>query len=292
MSCKTWDLTLNNYTPGEVSTFESWSDDVRRMVISKEVSDTGTPHLQGRITFCRSYRMAALKKLVPRAHWEPTNKTQDSLYCKKVDSEVIINVNNRHQGSRTDLKEATDAMIQGASVAELYREHTAVMVKYPTGMMKARQYLCPRPSHHKYTIDDFTCPLFNWDDLHSGRGRSLIFHGEAECGKTEFAKCHFDRFLLIRHMDALAAYDPSLYDGIIFDDMSFKHLPRTAQIHIVDVDNDSDIHIRYSTVFIPAGTKKIFTTNDMTFFDLEDPAIKSRVKVVHFDKSLKRVRSG
>ncbi len=81
------------------------------------------------------------------------------------------------------------------------------------------------------------------------------------------------------HIDDLKRFDPDIHSGIIFDDMDFRHMPRQAQIYITDIDNDRSIHVRYDTVFIPAGTKKIFTCNEEGFPFIDDAAIKRRYEL-------------
>lgn len=83
---KTWVFTVNNYTEEEVKAVQAWAEDktVRRLVCSKEYSEDGkTPHLQGAVTWGRAYRLGQLKKLMPRAHWEPA-LTKDAGYLTDV----------------------------------------------------------------------------------------------------------------------------------------------------------------------------------------------------------------
>lgn len=98
--------------------------------------------------------------------------------------------------------------------------------------------------------------LPNWD-----RKSSLIIIGKAGVGKTELAKALIPTALFLTHLDRLKDFNPQTHGGIIFDDMTFLHLPRESQIHLTDFDNPRDIHIRYKTANIPAGTLKIFTSN-------------------------------
>ena len=86
-------------------------------------------------------------------------------------------------------------------------------------------------------------------------------------------------------MDRLRDYNDKDYEGIIFDDMSFKHIPREGQIHLVDTYDDRDIHCRYSPAFIPAGTPRIITSNKAAdeVILAADPAIARRIQCVWID---------
>lgn len=106
--------------------------------------------------------------------------------------------------------------------------------------------------------------------------KSLLIHGPSGCGKTNWAKINAKKpALFVTHLDRLKDFDVSYHQSIIFDDLDFKHLPRTSQIHLVDRHNDRDIHIRYRIVHIPRGVQKIFTCNENPF--IHDPAIQRRL---------------
>ena len=118
----------------------------------------------------------------------------------------------------------------------------------------------------------------NWDFTDP---RSLILVGPTGCGKTSWAKTNSPKpSLFIRHLDTLAEFKPGFHKSIIFDDISCIHMPRQQQLFLVDSFDNATIHIRYRTVQIPAGTKRIFTCNDgFVPVNLDDPAIKRRCKV-------------
>lgn len=144
--------------------------------------------------------------------------------------------------------------------------------------------ISPRVSQGKYPLDSF--PIDWRNGVKSEEITSLILWGESGIGKTQFAKALLPGALLASHIDDLRSFDPGTHNGIIFDDMDFAHTPRTSQIHLVDFDEDRSIHCRYDVAFIPAGTQKIFTTNEAggRIVDLRDAAIKRRVRVVELIK--------
>lgn len=100
--------TLNNYDDGDIAWLKSL--EVSVLTCSKEVCpDTGTPHLQFSVTFKRAYRLAGLRKLHGRVSWRIQDCPQDNNYCRKRDSELIINIDNRKKkGQRTDLETARE----------------------------------------------------------------------------------------------------------------------------------------------------------------------------------------
>lgn len=106
MTSKTWEFTLNNPTTGEEEFLKELGSEVSYLGYGAEEGENGTPHFQGRIIFRRSYRLAQLKKLLPRAHWEKTLASQDNLYIKKCIAEgrEFVEVDNRNPGKRNDLE--------------------------------------------------------------------------------------------------------------------------------------------------------------------------------------------
>lgn len=190
----TWDVTVNNYEDEDIELFRRWSEDVSRMTIAKEVGENGTPHLQGRITFKRAYRLTGLKKLAPKYHWEPTKCAQDHLYIQKSGSEIVIDKNNRQQGKRTDLSAAVESLKAGG-LKRVAEEHPETYVKFHRGFSALRDQLDePR---------DFA------PEVH-------VRWGEPGSGKT--------RYVYEKHSDVWDKPSGDWYDGyngqevVIFDD--------------------------------------------------------------------------
>lgn len=130
-------------------------------------------------------------------------------------------------------------------------------------------------------------PFLRYLQIDGSSRKCLVLQGPTGIGKTTWAKKNAPKpAIMVSQMDDLRHMDNDI-KCIIFDDMDFKHTPRTSQIHLVDFDNERSLYTRYSNARIPAGTFKIFTCNEFPF--VEDPAIRRRIHVVDlylFDNAL------
>lgn len=121
--------------------------------------------------------------------------------------------------------------------------------------------------------------LLNWYEAPI-QLKSTVIVGESGIGKTVFAKRRATKpTLFISHMDDLKQYQPGYHQSIIFDDMSFTHMPVTGQIHLVDLFEPRSIHVRYGTVKLPANLERWFTCNRFPFE--EHPAILRRINKIN-----------
>lgn len=270
---KTWVFTINNYSDDDIEWVKRQVAYASTLVVSKEKGDNGTPHLQGYVTWLRAYRLAGLKKRHPRAHWEVAKAASDQgAYCDKVDSELVVEHRGR-QGRRTDLDDAIEECKTGTA-RDLWTKHPKTMVRYSKGLLTLRGVLQTQRVRAKHSLGDFNCAELDFDEC-----KCWILWGESGIGKTQFALAHFEKPLFVTHMDDLLKFNEE-YDGIIFDDMDFKHLPRSAQIHLLDSDQPRSIHVRYQVASIPAGTRKVFTTNvhNGDIFEFPDAALERRCR--------------
>lgn len=264
-----WFFTINNYTQKDIDWLEVISQDVKRIRVSKELGEKcKTPHLQGCIVFAGNQRFASVKKKHSTAYWAKINQVDNAfLYCCKCNEtdEMIIDVDNRHQGKSSKDIEVVEAIKNGASINSLWKDYPLEMVRRSKGFSLLHQKLNTPVFKSMYKLDQFKWePIKNWE-------RSIILHGEAGIGKTEFAKAHFNNPCIVTHMDDLKNFDKEIHDGIIFDDMDFTRETRSTQINLLDMDLQRSINIRYDIATIPAQTKKIFTCNTEVFppFEIE-----------------------
>lgn len=125
-TAKTFELTIF----GDLEQEEAWlrTLEVNKLVVAKETCpETQRIHLQGQITFKRSYSYAAVKKLHSKAHWEMTMATQDANYCRKRDAEPIIDIDNRmKKGARTDIAIVKEVVKATCSMSEVVEIATSV----------------------------------------------------------------------------------------------------------------------------------------------------------------------
>jgi hypothetical protein len=113
--------------------------------------------------------------------------------------------------------------------------------------------------------------------------KSLHIVGESGTGKTEWAKSYVvhkleKTYLRVTHLDGLKKYAGE--DIIIWDDLSFNHIPRETAIHIAEVKNARDIHCRHSVASIPPGIGNIFLSNQAFIWPTDNyGAIERRVQI-------------
>lgn len=269
---KYWVFTINNYTDDDLRSCESCV--CSYICYGLETGEEcNTPHIQGYVEFDKKLRMSQVSRMLPRARLEQRAKKatsqQNRTYCSKGGQftergEISVT----EQGKRSDLKIVGQMLLDGASVSEIRQQFPHTYIQYQSGIKRMRAEMW---------VDVFEVKYGPWKWDWSESIESLLVHGGSNIGKTEWAKSLLPKALIVRHMDELAKYDSEKYHGIIFDDMSFNHTPREAQIHLLDWDNNSAIHIRYGTAWIPKNTPKIFTANYTNIFT-DDPAINRRLK--------------
>jgi len=90
-----WCFTLNNFSEEEYATMRQAFDNKNWMhIMGREMSSTGTPHIQGYIESKGAIRLDTLKAMMPRAHIEKAKGTtkQNIEYCSKEDKSAISNI--------------------------------------------------------------------------------------------------------------------------------------------------------------------------------------------------------
>lgn len=147
---KHWCFTLNNYTGPEYETLVAVGTelalDVVYLIVAKEVGESGTPHLQGFVSFSRRKSLSQCKSIIGvRAHLEVAKGTpkQAADYCKKDGEFEEFGTLPKGQGSRTDLSAVVSAVKEGKSLREIADENPAAIIRYGNGIQRLRMFFRP-----------------------------------------------------------------------------------------------------------------------------------------------------
>lgn len=153
----------------------------------------------------------------------------------------------------------TGAHLEAVKMLETSPRGARDMLIYGDRIKASLRQLAMKPAPLLYNLlEDFK----EWKaDLWQPATHTLILSGPSNTGKTALAKALLPNSLFVTHTDQLRGYTPGISTGIIFDEGSFKHIPREAQIHVIDVQEDRTVHCRYAPGFLPSGTSRIITTN-------------------------------
>lgn len=142
------------------------------------------------------------------------------------------------------------------------------------------------PDPEPRALEDFVslpATILSWIDDNYKR-QVLFLWGPSGTGKTQLAKAIMKsmgfEFLMVRDLNGLSKFKPTIHKAIIFDDLDVTDMSREQIIHLFDNEEKSEIRILYQVINIPAGTVKIFTTNTPSAFHINDPAVRRRMMSV------------
>ncbi len=253
---------------------------VKFLVIGEEVAPTTKKkHWQISIWFEHARSVRKLRKLLSPRHIEVCrgNALQNKKYCEKDGNLVMLHGEPPEQGNRGDLEEIAEMLKNGEGVDKVAELYPGQYFRYHRGFEKFAEIFEDNSEHADYDLDS-CCERLGVKPLDFEKSGTQVVIGPSGIGKTQWVLAHFENPLLVTHMDDLKGFRENKYDGIVFDDMCCKHLPRTAQIHLTDQEQSRSIHARYGNARIPKHTKKVFTCNEYCF--IEDQAIERRVNLV------------
>lgn len=275
---------------------------LKNYIIAQENHKDGNKHIHAYLLLNRKPNKENAERMFDYLEYHPKVETcrsyknvikyvtKEGNYISNYDPEILKNIIKENMKVGELYEKARDLaknfkVKEGLAVLE-HSKTIRDLTIHGNAIQKNLRSLAVKRHTPDYSLDDFRID-FEWD-----KSRSLILWGPTNLGKTNLAHALLPRALIMSHIDKLKSFDELEYEGIIFDDMSFKHWPREAQIHIVDYDFEREINVKHSHVIIPRNTPKIFTTNlmpaEIMFFD--DPAINRRCQAVHIDRSLKKRR--
>lgn len=239
---RNWCFTLNNYTDDDACLFHSLPSGCKYAVVGKEVGESGTPHLQGFLTFLNPQRLTGLRRswFAGRAHWEPArHPIEASDYCKKEGDyqEHGVAPIESSSSTRTDLSHFKEAVKGGCLDPKRLREdYSDVYAKYPRFCVDYLRDNTPRPDVECFELRPWQSDLYE-RLRHAPDRRSITFciDYNGNSGKSWFcdyyAKCNERTQILTpgKYADMAMALDPTIR-------VLFMDCPRSKQGDFIQYD--------------------------------------------------------
>lgn len=238
---KHWSFTLNNYTQDNEDKLASAFDSggISYLIFGKEVSSTGTPHLQGAVSFDKRRTMEQVVNLLGQAHYTISRRVQAAIeYCKKAGSFTEYGTPpdvSSKQGERTDLIAFMSAVKSGMVDLKVLREtHPGVMARYPRFVIMYLRDHKPLPEHPSHVLHDWQSELV---DLCSQTpsSRHVVFVIDPIGGKGKSWFCAY----LEKEVEGVQVMKCGKRD-----DMAFE-LSEDAKVIIVDVARSASEYLSY-----------------------------------------------
>lgn len=133
---KYWCFTMNNYKEEDIERIDRLRSDRGVYVIyGKEVGESGTPHLQGFVSFPTRKRLTYVVKVIGQAHFTMARRVDNSIeYCKKEGNVTEFGerpVVRENAGRRNDLEAFKQDVKEGIyDMKQLREKHSAVCARY------------------------------------------------------------------------------------------------------------------------------------------------------------------
>ncbi len=241
-----WCYTHNNYTEAEEAFYRSFHLTCKQVlyhVFGEEIGKNGTPHLQGYIVFTNTKMMSTVKNLLPgNPHLAVAlgSNKEASDYCKKGDqtktewkqfgcthpnwgkNSMVFEhgelPKDKSPGKRNDLDEVKAMLDDGATLADVAREHFTPFVKFHRGFTKYQSLTTERRNHKTQVMVITGTPR-----TFKSYALNRIQHGyHVVRPTTSNAGCWYD------------GYDSNEHNAVIFDDFGGSWMPYHNLLELTD----------------------------------------------------------
>lgn len=187
-----WCFTLNNYTTEDLERICALEGQVDYLIFGKEVGESGTPHLQGFVSFSSRVRITHCQQTIGRAYFAVARHVKQSIeYCKKDGDVTQFGVPPKSPGRRNDLEDFKNAVMAGVFDMKVLRlEFSEVIAKYPKFVVDFVQDYMPRKEVQAFPLRPWQARLYS-DLLLPPDDRQIIFVVDpvGNQGKSWF--CHY-----------------------------------------------------------------------------------------------------
>jgi len=156
---KHWCFTWNNYTNDDKSRLANAArrdlalGRIEYLVYGEEVSESGTCHLQGFISFSKRTSLLATKKFLSNTcHCEQArgSPVQAAEYCKKDGSYTEFGNCPKGRGRRSDMEQLSVRIRAGATKEEIQEEFSSLYIRYRNNILSTIRDMQPErtePTH-------------------------------------------------------------------------------------------------------------------------------------------------
>lgn len=205
-------FTANNYTPADQVTLQEL--DCRYMIYGREVAPTtGTPHLQGYVTFKSplSYNSVCRKLAFANIEVAKGSAQDNKKYCSKEDPEPFEKGELPRPGARNDLDNVREVLKTTNRIADV----VDVATSYQSIKM-AEVYL-----KYKEAKRDWK-PIVYWYYGETGTGKTKMAH--ELLGNDLYLKSNADKWF--------EGYDA--HESVLFDDLRTNTFPFHYLLQLLD----------------------------------------------------------
>nr|QJI53392.1 MAG: replication-associated protein [Circoviridae sp.] len=171
--CRRWCFTLNNPTDDDNQLVATAlrPDEFHYAIVGREKGEQGTPHLQGYLHFKQKKRLSALKKILPRAHFERARGSDhdNEAYCSK-EGDVMLTIGapvGSNRANKRELDAAVAAVMSGSDMKKVAREFPVTYVKHGRGLRDLSLLVGSQPRDFKTEV--------------------IVLWGPPGCGKSRWA---------------------------------------------------------------------------------------------------------
>lgn len=248
---KHWCFTLNNYTPEDVERLTALEGSVDYLIFGREVGASGTPHLQGFVSFPTRVRRTRAVEVIGQAHFTVARKIEASIeYCRKEGDVTEFGNPPKSPGSRSDLEQFKAAVVAGEfSMSVLRHDFSDVVARFPKFCSDYVQDHLPKKVVPPHPLREWQ-QLLNNDLNHTPDDRKVIFIVDVvgNTGKSWFShyycSLHDNAQVLLPGKKADMSYVLKPTIRVLFIDA-----PRSKQGEFIQYDFLEDVKNGY--VFCP-----------------------------------------
>ena len=242
--CKDWCFTLNNYKEESVANLSAIlsGEHVRYAIFGKEITASGTPHLQGYLCCVKKQRFHQVRKLLgnDKLHIEARKGSHQQArdYCKKDGDFTEFGEDSGGKGRRSDLQEVTREIINGANMRDVAANHPTEFVKYSRGLRNLA--------------------LMVFEPFIPSGLRGFWFYGEAGTGKSRKARSLYPNAYLKsqnKWWDGYAGEDTVILDDCDSVNPGFLHLMKlwTDRYAITDETKGGTVPLQYERFIVTSN---------------------------------------